>query len=64
MHDMWKMFQMTSSQWSLFMRDRRRNKHRILTCGKTCAGKASSFKYPYLYDLNNRLKEVEKLWLS
>jgi hypothetical protein len=59
-----KMFQMSSSQWSLFMRDIRRNRHRILTCGKTCAGKASSFKYPYLYDLNDRLKEVEKLWLS
>ncbi len=34
----------------------------LLTCSKSCAGKASSGKYELLYDIKDRLKEVAKLW--
>ncbi len=59
-------FEMSSTSWSKFYGDlKRTNKRkRILTCSKSCAGKASSGKYTYLYNLENRLHEVEKLWLK
>lgn len=61
-----KYFIMTAQKWSRFYGDLHRSRltHRILTCSKSCAGKASSGKYKYLYDLNQRLNEVEKLWLK
>lgn len=59
-------FKMKATSWARFYADRTRvkNKPRILTCSKSCAGKASSGKYHYLYNLENRLHEVEKLWLK
>lgn len=57
-------FVMTAKQWSRLFADLSRSdrKSRILTCSKSCAGKASSGAYTYLYQLNDRLIEVESLW--
>ena len=59
-----KHYLMKGNKWSAFYRDLHRNPpiNRILTCSKSCAGKASSGKYPLLYDINIRLEEVSKLW--
>lgn len=54
----------TGKSWSRFYRDlhRKSNPTRLILCSKSCSGKASSKKYPFLYDVNDRLAEVEKLW--
>ncbi len=56
-------FKFSSLAWARFYVDLNRGRNRVLTCSKSCAGKASSGTYPYLYDMNERLTEVEKLWL-
>lgn len=57
-------FTMSASKWRRFFSDlsRENSKARILTCSKSCAGKASSNKYPCLYDLQERLIVVNTLW--
>jgi len=59
-------FTMKASKWAKLYADlnRTEKKSRVLTCSKSCAGKASSGKYTYLYDLDSRLSEVEQLWIK
>lgn len=56
-----KSFQMTRHGWSRIIADIHRGKSRILTCSKSCAGKAGSGNYPILYDSNKRFTEIEHL---
>lgn len=55
-------FIMEGYKWSRIFNDLKRNRIRYLTCSKSCAGKLSSNKYPLLYDIEERLNDVEKLW--
>ena len=55
-------FIMKGKSWSNLYRDLHRNppKYRVLTCGKSCAGRVNSSNL--LYNIEDRLVEVEKLW--
>jgi hypothetical protein len=57
-------FTKTGKSWSHFYSDlhRKGNPKRLILCSKSCIGKASSGKYPFLYNIYDRLAEVEKLW--
>ena len=55
-------FVMSAKKWQRLFTDLNRNHKRIITCGSSCAGKASGGTYPYLYDLDARLSDVKKLW--
>ena len=57
-----KPFIMTAHKWSKFFVDIRRDRARILTCSRSCASKASSGCYKFLYDLDDRLKQVNDMW--
>ncbi|MBO7715542.1 MAG: HNH endonuclease [Methanobrevibacter sp.] len=57
-----KEFQMSKEKWQRFFSNmsRTKNKRRcLLTCSKSCAGKASSNKYPLMYKIENRLQELK-----
>ena len=56
-----KPFTMTNHMWSRFYVDLNRNRPRYLTCSKSCAAKAGG-DYIFNYELEDRLKEVKKLW--
>ena len=55
-------FAMSQNKWARFHADLNRGKQRSLTCSKCCAGKAGSGKYPFLYNMEDRLNEVSVLW--
>ena len=57
-------FTMTAKMWSRFYADLSRKipTFRWLTCSKSCAGKAGSGAYVPLYDVNDRLYQVESYW--
>ena len=60
-------FTMSGSKWARFYADLSRAKktaRRGLTCSKSCAGKLGSGAYTPLYSIEDRLTEVEKLWLK
>lgn len=59
-------FTMSSKAWSRFFADlsRKQKRSRILTCSKSCAGKASSGKYKILYNSKARIDYVKTLWLK
>lgn len=59
-------FVMKGSKWARLYVDLGRSfsKVRGLTCGKSCAGKLGSGSYEPLYAFEDRLQEVEKLWLK
>lgn len=50
-------FIMPAAKWSRFYSEMKRGINRYLTCCKSCAGKVSS--HTHLYDINERLKEVD-----
>ena len=56
----------TGASWGRFYADLHRSlpKNRLLTCSRSCSSKASSGKYKFLYNLQDRLNEVEKFWLK
>ena len=55
-------FTMKGAKWARFYVDLTRGRKRILTCSKSCAGKAGSINYPFLYKIEDRLQEVEQFW--
>lgn len=58
-------FIMTGPKWARFYSDLSRKTltvSRILTCSRSCAGKAGSGKYPFLYKMDERLAELEQFW--
>lgn len=57
-----KEFQMSKEKWQRFFSNmsRTKNKRRcLLTCSKSCAGKAGSNKYPLIYKIENRLQKLK-----
>ena len=58
-------FIMPAKKWSGLYADlgRTDEKTRVLCCSRSCSSKAGSGVYPFLYELEDRLLEVESLWL-
>lgn len=59
-------FIMTANSWCRFYADLSRidKKKRLLCCSRSCSSKAGSGVYEFLYNLDERLQEVSKLWLK
>lgn len=54
-------FLVSGHSWSRLLTAVRIGKSRTLTCSRSCAGKAGSGAYTFLYDSNKRFMEVENL---
>lgn len=61
-----KRFTMRANKWTRFFSDlsRTTRTNRYITCSKSCAAKLGSGKYKSLYQVKDRLAELDRIWLK